>query len=411
MKNLKAALDEEKSALEIAPPLIETVKPKTMLKKSSSKPKPCSNRTETTMNKSRKTGGGGGGVVFPTRSSPSGWSQLPSELLDQICSLLSPSDQHRVRLICSAWRAVAKQSSPPRPLPFDPPRLLLLRPDSTVSFFNLFECKLLTCSLPVSHRRSRCVGYLSGWFVLISDQNPFRICLLNPTSLVEIPLPLLEFPAKKAVLSSPPGFANCTVAIMGRSSTIALSEPAGKRWRVLDLGLRIFQDLTFWRNQLCALEINGNVLFCNFNLISGKTSIFTLSPPEQWRPGLGQAVPQSPSGFLVESTAGELLLVNKTHLKFIVFKLDNNCKWEQVDRIGDQALFLGVIRSEAVRVQRFIGSGLRENSIYFANKKVELNVGVVGVFSMEDECLESVPVSGQYLVESDPVWISPVIWP
>lgn len=336
-------------------------------------------------------------------SSRSDWAHLPPELLDQIFTLLSPSDRHRFRLICSPLRGVARLSAPPSPLPFEPPRLLFTRPDKSISFFDLFNCKSLSCSLPPSHHRASCFGYLAGWFFLVSDQNPSRACLLNPVLFAEIPLPDLEFPIEKAILSAPPGFPNCVVAVMGRSYSIALCEPAGKRWQVIDLGNRIFRDIIFWRNQICGIEIHGNVLICNFDMESRRTSILTVQLPELWT--------IESEAFLVESTGGDLLAVLKAYHKFWVFKLDQQCTWEHMEQIGDQALFLGVMRSESVPVNRFLGSGLRENSIYWTSRKFKKCFGVAVVYSMEDNVMSAVPVSERYSILAEPVWVSPVIWP
>ncbi|XP_078152187.1 F-box protein At2g05970-like [Carex rostrata] len=339
--------------------------------------------------------------LSPTISDLSSWSHLPPELLEQIFALLSPSDRHRFRLICSPWRSVARQFIPPFPLPFEPPRLLLSRPDNVVSFYDLFNSKSLSYSLPAPHRQARCFGYLAGWFFLVSHQNPSRACLFNPVLVTEIPLPDLEFPIKKAILSAPPGFPNCVVAVMGRSAS-ALCEVAGKRWQVLDLGQRLFDDIIFWRNQLCGIENRGNVLICNFDMESRRTSLVTVQLPRQWKYS---------EVYLVESTGGDLLTVMKDYRMFWVYKLDQQCTWEQMEQIGDQALFLGVIRSESVPVNRFLGSGLRENSIYLASRKFERPFGLAVIYSMEDESMTAAPLSGQHSVLADPVWISPVIWP
>ncbi|XP_078152186.1 uncharacterized protein LOC144547415 [Carex rostrata] len=366
------------------------------------------------MNKTKKHNAS----LSPTSSDLSRWPHLPPELLDQIFALLSPSDRHRFRLICPPWRGVAKQSVPPFPLPFEPPRLLLSRSDNALSFFDLFNCKSLSYSLPAPHRRAHCFGYLAGWFFLVSDQNPSRVCLFNPVLIAEIPLPDLEFPIKKAILSAPPGFPNCVVAVMGRSTSSALCELAGKRWQVLDLGhdgQRFFDDIIFWRNQLCGIVnygivnrrrgyVNrGNVLICNFDMESRRSSLLTVQLPSQWKYS---------EFYLVESTGGDLLAVIKDYHKFWVYKLDQRCTtWELMEQIGDQALFLGVIRSESVPVNRFLGSGLRENSIYLTSRKFTRPFGVAVVYSMEDEAMTAVPISGQYSVLAEPVWISPVIWP
>ncbi|KAF3327160.1 F-box/kelch-repeat protein [Carex littledalei] len=358
--------------------------------------------------------------LSPTGSDLSSWcwSHLPPELLDQIYALLSHFDRHSFRQICSTWRGVARQSIPPFPLVFEPPRLLHSEPDNGFSFFDIFNCKSLSCSIPPPHNRAHCFGYLAGWFFLVSDQNPYRACLFNPVLLAEIPLPDLNSRIRKAILSAAPapGFPNCivAVAVIGSSGYIAVCEPAGKRWQVLDLGQGqpiLVIDIIFWRNQLCAIVNRYAVLICNFDMESRETSILTVRLPKLYR--------HTVDAFLVESTGGDLLTVIVDAHKFKVFKLvQQDCTWEQMERIGNQALFLGRIRSESVPVNQFLDWGLRENSIYCTSHTTRMNFnfrgrnyGVPIVYSMENRAVREVPVSVQYWIQHEPVWVSPIIWP
>ncbi|XP_078151910.1 uncharacterized protein LOC144547198 [Carex rostrata] len=236
------------------------------------------------------------------------WSHLPPELLDQIYVLLSPPDRQRFRQICSTWRGVARQSIPPSPLVFEPPRLLHSKLDNGFSFFDIFNCKSLSCSIPPPHNNAHCFGYHAGWFFLVSGQNPYRACLFNPVLLTETPLPDLNSRIRKAILlaTPAPGFPNCivAVAVMGWSGYIAVCEPAGKRWQVLDLGQGqpiIVLDIIFWQNQLCGIVNRFAVLICNFDMESGVTSILTVQFPRLYDCTV--------DAFLVESTGGDLLAV------------------------------------------------------------------------------------------------------
>ncbi|XP_078181421.1 F-box protein At2g05970-like [Carex rostrata] len=355
-------------------------------------------------------------TVSITGSNRAGWSHLLPDLLEQIFVLLRPIDRYYFRQICSRWRSFAKKSIPLLPYQFYPPRLLLTRPDNGLSLFDIFYYQS-RFSLPPPHCRARCFGYHAGWFFLVSDKNPSRACLFNPVLLSEIHLPDLDSPIEKAILSAPPGSPNCVVAVMGRSTFIALCEPPGKRWQVLDLGQPIlFKDIIFWRNQLCGIENLGNVLFCNFDMKSRRTSIIKVEMPELYR--------YTSDAFLVESTGGDLLTVladdytlesvlenNYTLLR--VFKLDQQCTWEYMEQIGDQALFLGKLRSESVAINAFLDSGIKGNSIYWTrtSKNFEGLNGIVIYYSMEDRSVDAVPVYGQYRMRDEPVWVSPVIPP
>ncbi|KAF3328352.1 F-box domain-containing protein [Carex littledalei] len=344
------------------------------------------------------------------------WSHLPPELLDKIYALLSPSDRLRFRLTCSTWRGVARQSISPFPLPFEPPRLLVRGPDKGLFFFDIFNCKSRSCSIPPPFNKARCFGYLAGWFFLVSDPSPFRAslfyppyraCLFNPVLLAEIPLPDLDSPIKKAILSAPPGFPNCLVAVTDWWGDTALCEPAGKRWQMLDFRIR-FCDIIFWRNQLCGIVSDAVVLICNFDMESGKTSKLTVRLPDQFRYS-------GPAGaFLVESTGGDLLAVIVYDPAVSVFKLVQQCTWEQMERIGNQALFVGELRSESVPVNQFLDSGPRENSIYSTSSKTmvrEGNYGIPIVYSMEDGAVRTVAGFMQDCIRAELVWVSPVIWP
>ncbi|KAF3339841.1 hypothetical protein FCM35_KLT15612 [Carex littledalei] len=173
---------------------------------------------------------------------------------------------------------------------------------------------------------------------------------------------------------------------MGWSGYIAVCEPAGKKWQVLDFGQGqpiLILDIIFWRNQLCGIVNRYAVLICNFDMESCKTSILTVRLPKLYRCTVDT--------FLVESTGGDLLTVIVDARKFKVFKLvQQDYNWEQMERIGNQALFLGKIRSESVPVNQFLDSGLRENSIYCTSDRTRRNFNFMGsygvptVYSMED---------------------------
>uniref|UniRef100_J3LUX6 F-box domain-containing protein n=1 Tax=Oryza brachyantha TaxID=4533 RepID=J3LUX6_ORYBR len=326
-----------------------------------------------------------------------GWPDLPPELLEGIMKLLSPLDRVTVRLVCSSWRTCARASFP-SDLPFDGPRLLLRRPGpgGILAFFSLRRRQILPFALPSRLSAARCCGHLGGWLAMAFDDDR-EIALCNITSGESVPIPRPPvFPVAKIVLSAPPTSPGWVVAVLGRSGTIALlqTQPEGGRWMTLEeQGARHggFEDMAIWRGRLCALGSDGTVVAYR-QRVRGRLCMY-----------------------LVVDRSGELVVVRREYVvrqdavevEVEVFRFAaEERKWEAVEELGGQALFVGSVAS--LGTAGGSETGIRENCVYMARREVEMMVPhAIGVYSLAEEEVAALAISGGHSATVEPVWINP----
>uniref|UniRef100_A0A7N0U5A6 F-box domain-containing protein n=1 Tax=Kalanchoe fedtschenkoi TaxID=63787 RepID=A0A7N0U5A6_KALFE len=351
------------------------------------------------------------------------WSQLPKDLLLQIAeSLDAPFDILRFRSVCSAWRSTVlpKPRRLPKPFPLLPPGGVS---DTTWGFL-LSKRTIYRISNPAPHSDE---GY--DWIVKIEEDVPDRMHLLNPLSGVRFkPLPssfarnldMLKFrvselgqeyvmryvdyrrfanslgeasslymekvvfrhdgnpslsaectEAASTSFSAAAGFQLLTIHISGR---LAMFKSGDKKWRVIKEMQSPYDDVKLFRGHFYAVDNNGRTVMVEsaskIELVAG--SVFG-----------------GDKKYLVESL-GRLLLVdmyltmdveegpeddgeeqflrslNERIVRFKVYRLaENERKWEELESLGDQILFLGENCTFAVSAADL--SGYEGNCIYILN--------------------------------------------
>ncbi|KAJ6840136.1 putative basic proline-rich protein-like [Iris pallida] len=328
------------------------------------------------------------------------WSELPPELLASIStSLLTISDYVRFRSVCSSWRASASPS--PRHLPLQLPILLA----------NHHHHPLFSILSP-SFSRHQILGSSSGYLALRSPSSS-SLSLLNPVTLSQIHLPFLNtFPMspffiKKVVLSPPPPDSISVLALLGWSTSLALSLP-GRRssWTLLP-GCANYHDALFFRGR--------------FHVVDGFRRVFVLDADagrlsEAARVEVARAPPflgRADKCYLVESAGDLLLVIRKFNgsvsatVGFEVFRLGlgkETAEVEVVKSLGDRMLFLGLncsvsfLETDVGRRPAAAAAGFRGDCIYFLDDTLN-SVGDlarggwdVAVYSMGDGTIRPFPL-------------------
>ncbi|KAF0917924.1 hypothetical protein E2562_021640 [Oryza meyeriana var. granulata] len=361
----------------------------------------------------------------PEFSGRSGWPDLPPELLEGIMKLLTPLDRVTIRLVCSSWRTCARASFP-SDLPFEAPRLLLRRPGGGLGFFSLRRGEILPFALPARLSAARCCGHIGGWLAMAFDEDR-EIALCNVTSGESVAVPRAPvFPVAKVVVSAPPTTRGWVVAVLGRSGTIALLQPdaEGARWMTMEeKGAKHggFEDMAIWRGRLCALGGDGTVVAYRVSLRARVAAASVLRAAQH---PVGYAAAVAPGQhrvrgrlwmYLVVDGSGELVVVRREYrvrrdavdVEVEVFRFAaEERKWEAVEELPGQALFVGSVASVAARATA--GSGIRENCVYMARREVELVVPhAISVYSLADGEAAGRAISGGHSFAAEPVWINP----
>ncbi|KAL5727544.1 hypothetical protein ACHQM5_000728 [Ranunculus cassubicifolius] len=348
------------------------------------------------------------------------WLSIPLYLLTDISHMfIDIKDYIRFGAVCRLWQSSCVEISNHRPpcvatrqLP-----LLMLHVDRDN---NLETCLLY--SFPERRKLSKFQlqlpsnGYslcsTEGWLVFIPNDNQSRVTLFNPFCAVsnKIELPLLYSSPfiwdssfrKKAVLSANPATSsNYVVMVIYVSGHQGFSffKSGDKEWTHLDFeGFKV-EDTIYYKEQFYFLDRHEKVFAFDVSLHQHVQSQIEEGPPK--RCGMRK--------YLVVSSEDLLLIrswctyTDKT-VEFNVFKLDmRGKKWDAVNSLGDQALFIGNNCSIAVSSLNFLGC--KPNSIYF----IGLGDNDVGVFNMEDGKIEldnEVESTRRYPA---PIWIEPTL--
>ncbi|KAL5725989.1 SWR1-complex protein 3 [Ranunculus cassubicifolius] len=356
------------------------------------------------------------------------WSELTEDIVIQVLELLTcVEDFVRFAAVCKPWRSIALRRATSF-IPFSPWLMLAKRSNDNIniengndirSFFSLSQKQFFKHQLPQAQGR-RCWGSPYGWLVTIGlDLN---IHILNPLSKFQISLPpqptlqaqskvrsyvpnmdkelapshIIKVFTEKFVLASNPSFWNSPIAqpslvfaIFGLDNELAYSTPGNATWTCVADSENI-DDVVFFNGKIYSVDALGALWVCEINTRHPR-SIQIAEPRESM---------VSIDRFYLLEISKELHLVlrvfrsvngseenrymvdrYKTHV-FTVFKFDfDGKKWNQLNDLGDHALFLGDNTSFSISTS--IYTELEGNSIYFSDDHPSaFNSGVydMGVF-------------------------------
>ncbi|KAJ9696216.1 hypothetical protein PVL29_008456 [Vitis rotundifolia] len=359
--------------------------------------------------------------------SSSDWASLPMNLLDSILDCLVPTEDYLTfSEVCIEWQyAVGEKlqhlrSNHKRHCRLHQKAPLLMAPttDNTKErccLYDVMKGKSLW-EFQLSLGRWKCEGSSHGWLILVEDDS-YKVDLLNPYSLKLIHLPPLEkpwsfeysghiyeasFPSarRRSVLSIDPDVNRDEFVLMmtrdGLMRKVAFIKSGEEDWTYIE-GLEDVKDIVYSNGLFYVLDGWGMLYSCD---VSKDLKVRRITSPEN---NLCCLVLH-----LVESPEGDFLRIirQKYTGKFVIHKLvwfSKNPRWEEVTSLGDVALFLGQNHSTSVVASDF--AGCRPNSIYFIKPcrypdYLHANVYVV---SLNDRTVTRLyPRS-----ESPLLWISP----
>ncbi|KAM6543586.1 hypothetical protein CsatB_008033 [Cannabis sativa] len=386
------------------------------------------------------------------------WTQLPPELVESISNNLTTyADYLRFRVVCRSWRSSVP--STPNNLPPQLPWLMLpksrhRRPHSA-AFFNLSSNKVYLINLPeaLSHGK-RCCGSSHGWLVIL-DETP-SLLLLNPLTRSKFHLPPIStFPnvlrfsyseigreyalrspsgesytqnlrqirdsfVKKVVLSSSPkestGFV--ALAILHETGDLAFCKSGDQTWTFIEGASSYSEDVIHYNSSFYAVNKYGVVAVCDVGESTSPSVSIIIETPTQVGADM-QYLVSSKDDLVLVSRYLEIDYDNSEELYrtvgFNVFRLDwsdeDEPKWDKVNDLGDQMLFIGKNSSLSISASDF--PGCVGNCIYFTDDYSELNYESVfgefdsGIFCLSDGTIERKWNSHCTDYWPTPIWVSP----
>ncbi|PRQ22828.1 putative F-box domain, galactose oxidase/kelch, beta-propeller [Rosa chinensis] len=356
------------------------------------------------------------------------WSELPTDLVELILKKLIPSefdllgfrDILRSKLVCHSWRSVAKSCSSYAPLCQTP--WLLLHQNNRSSLFDPAERKVYKIrNVYENFPCARCVGSSHGWMIIFYEDihsQESMAHLFNPISRSSIPLPgiqtLQSYRISKGIISSNPFTNKNFFVVVACHGGLAFYKHEDKSWTKFNDALsHLYDDIMFYNDKLFALAMESlEVWDC-----SGSSPIKTVH--------LQDSVSHIPVDhtYLVESL-GEILRVGKggrgNTSHFFVEKLNlTDGKWEKVQNLGDQILFLFHNQLLSLPNQCFLGC--EENSIYYGTSDCVTHCGQeIGIYNLQYNMVRRIEticiLIGKHLEElkhcynAQPVWMVPNPW-
>ncbi|KAB2625576.1 F-box protein [Pyrus ussuriensis x Pyrus communis] len=416
------------------------------------------------------------------RTTSPNWSDLRSEILELIMKNLSFLDMLRFKSVCSSWNQAMKcyyatsfpQTSPWLMLPSDQENVH--NDISTRCFYSLKEDEVYTVKNVLQECHDDwCVGSSHGWLVIMDNNavphllNPvsrrriqlpkiwsLQNCTSNPDSIEQLRMTFIC----KAVLSSDPSCnGNFVVAIIYGvlSSKLGFCKygEEGSRWRGLEGVHGEYCDVIFHKEKLYALAGDGSVeVWRDFNNSSTPIKTMNLHQPYLELENVNHIIKDfskdkySTQTYLVESL-GEILSVGRVignfvnhegtailegdldeygyfcpyrTLQFYVLKLNFTAnKWEKVESLRGQALFLGGNQSMSLSTPDFLEC--EENSIYFTDDRwdeINFDAGSVddnrygghdvGIYNIGNKVVKPIYQFEKWRVDPPPFWIVPNPW-
>ncbi|KAK3154875.1 hypothetical protein QOZ80_2BG0196120 [Eleusine coracana subsp. coracana] len=295
-----------------------------------------------------------------------GWSDVPAELLTDIAGGISElADIARFRAVCSSWRtaaAGAAASPPPQPpwllLPSSPSRL----------FFSPREDRIYPDILlphptaEANHRRRRLYASPHGWTLAI-DATDLAASLLHPFTGATRPLPPLPaFFAETDDLAwdwSPHG----VMVSCGEGLLFCASDPPSASWvPIPELADCNASSINYAAAEFFVFEED----VCRVTILDAITLDIAAVLP-------APAV-ELPSEARVVVAGDELFLLVKSKWMYLfgddidfskAFRINHrglNSVWQELDSIGDRALFVDSLHGFAVPTSGF--GNLESNTVY-----------------------------------------------
>lgn len=334
------------------------------------------------------------------------WAELQPELLTLIAKRVDfLEDFSAFRRVCRSWRSVAVKENfkGSQQLPW----LMLteegMGPRDYCPLFSATEGNLIGKLLLPEAQGKLCFETL-GWFLTVSETRDMN--LLHPVTRVQIPLPRISSSTQycsvqKAVLSSCPRVSskenNNFELMVIDGGQLKFWKSGEKAWTTIETPRARINDIAYCKGQFYAVgkkifvcDIGGRDLTTVTAQVVGTIpiEIFEINEP-----------------FIVESN-GEVLIVFRDRYvgfedinigafgggivtprglnrsrSFAVFKVNlRNGGLEELESLGDNALFLGRNASISVRASKC--KGIRPNCIYYS-KYFWGSIIFIGIYDMD----------------------------
>ncbi|TXG67982.1 hypothetical protein EZV62_009257 [Acer yangbiense] len=361
------------------------------------------------------------------------WADLELGLLTEIARKVElHEDFVAFRRVCISWRSVAvienfKNKS--NQIPW-----LMLPPKINSNQWDLFSISKGThrrFMLPQAQsqlRRLKCFSS-NGWLLTINRY--LSMALLHPFSGRSIKLPHMntfkdwngtlrvkinmQFRfIHKFVLSCPSTALDSdytVIVIHGSLGKLAYFRPGDKVWNTIETWSAHYLDVILYKEQIYAIDSDGKIMVCDVKSENPTVAHQVAKLPWELYYDVTEKFMEA---YLIESD-GALRFVTRDYdddgtCYFMVFEVDwSTNTWEEIDDLGNKALFLGYNSSFSIEVSDT--SYCKPNYIYFTQDYWEGSLKYrtfgkdMGAFNFEDGSVT--PFYGEHTIQrlTPPMWV------
>ncbi|XP_057432046.1 putative F-box protein At5g66830 [Lotus japonicus] len=358
---------------------------------------------------------------------------MPTEILEQICKLLTIPDQARFIAVCKSWRFANSSMKSYHWIP-DAPWLVnndCINPHFQVisttdkQAYNIYKPFNLLQNTSI-------VGSLKGWLILKSDQSLF---ILNLFSKLRLDLPSIRTmpcflcskgddcfgmhtPLTFTILMCPNMNPTLVTAVTYKGN-IGWCKVGDTTWKRDHTSDKFYSSVIFHDNKLYAAERGGlkvNMFKFDDGVLVQVGSVESINPIEH-APNLSRPIRSyCMTVYLVE--CGQKVFVvkrffddTKFHtptINYVIFAVEENNTTPQlvkVDNLDDHILFVANLNIECLDAKYC--PMFQRGSVYFTCNSENSTATEIGVFSISNKTIHQIPITNPQMHSSSSIWMMP----
>ncbi|XP_057432008.1 putative F-box protein At5g66830 [Lotus japonicus] len=347
------------------------------------------------------------------------WSKMPTEMLEQVCKLLTIPNLARFITVCKSWLSANTSKKSYHWIPDAP---WLVGNDSTSTQFQVISTtdkQAFNIYKPFNPlQNTAIVGSSKGWLILRSDQSLF---ILNLFSKLRLDLPPIRtmscllcskgddcFGMHTPVaftISMCPNMNPTLVAVATYKGELGWYKVGDTTWKGYHTSDKFYTNVTFHDNKLYVVERGGlkvNMFKYDEGVLIQVGSVVSTNPIEHI-PNLSGTIRSYCMTIYLVECGGKVFVVkrfsddtkfNTPTIDFIIFVVEENSTTPQlvkVKNLDDHVLFVANLNIECLDAKYC--PKFQRGSVYFTGYSENSFTNEVGMFSISDRTIHKIPLT------------------
>ncbi|XP_057419011.1 uncharacterized protein LOC130713242 [Lotus japonicus] len=358
---------------------------------------------------------------------------MSTEVLEQVCKLLTIPNQARFISVCKSWLSADTSKKSYHWIPDAP---WLVNDDFTSTQFKVISTtdkQAYNIYKPFSpFQNTSIVGSSKGWLILRSDQSLF---ILNLFSKLRLDLPPIRtmscllcskgddcFDMHTPVaftISMCPNMNPTLVAVVTYKGDLGWCKVGDTKWKGYHTSDKFYSNVAFHDNKLYAVQRGGlkvNMFKYDNGVLVQVGSVESTNPIEHI-PNLSRTIRSYSMTLYLAECGGKVYVVKrfsddtKFHtptIDFVMFVVEENCTTPQlvkVENLDDHVLFVDNLNIECLDAKYCLN--FQRGSVYFTSYYENSYTTEVGVFSILDRTIHKIPLTNLQMHSPSSIWMMP----